>query len=230
MNDRRFLDMEVWATTLILLAITCGSILLIEHTAPGLVPGLTGQVPTTVNVTAQATDQFCNFYLLDGWNLVSFYCLSNYPNTTTAMAPINSSFYAVFAYDPEDGNNSWNVYNPSLPSWVVQDLEQMDRLHGYWIYMNQSATYIYNGTIVRQTIPLVKGWNLAGYPSQTADDAETSFGTINGSYTRVYIYNATTDSIQIFIPGDPANSTFNLTLPNYGYWINTTEDIDWTLP
>lgn len=223
-------SLEVWTATIVLLVITIGTLTWVTNTTPSLMDSITGLVPTTANITQQSQSEMCDFYLQQGWNLVSFHCLSNYPDTTVALAPIEGNYRSVFSYNPTTANDSWSVYNPSLPSYVVQDLATMDRVHGYWIYMGAGQQYTLTGAYVKRDIDLVPGWNLVGYPSKTSDTADNAFASIAGQLTKAYIYNATTDLLQPYYPGDPNASTFNATYPFIGIWINATATTTWVLP
>ncbi len=188
---------------------------------------ITGMVVNnqTVNTTLTVvnwTIANCSFLLYKGWNLVSFYCFASI-NRSEALQPIDGKYEAIFTYDNQ--HKEWKAYNPNLPSYVIQDLDIIDRKNGYWIYMNETSFFNKQGYKSAYTsIPLYVGWNLIGYPTNT---------TINASILNNLDQNITWMHQDIekkwyyYING--SNHTFNYLYPYQGYWIQSNSEQTWRI-
>jgi hypothetical protein len=172
-----------------------------------------------------ATSQTCNFTAKTGYNIVSVPCLS----TATPIADVinPSSVVAIYQYVPNDPD-SWRVYNPNLPSYVVSDLAYISRRPGYIALMRTPESRTINGIEpLYTTISLVPGWNLVGYPSHTTRNASDAFSLINASFTRAMTYDKPTEA---FVQYDnPSGGTLRNVTPGSGYWINATANAMWTV-
>ena len=76
------------------------------------------------------------------------------------------------------------------------------------------------------TIPLYSGWNLVGYPSQTARPVADALTSIDGLYTQVQTFDAadTSDPWKQYSVGAPAYANDLTTMEQErGYWIYVTE-------
>ncbi|CAB1078125.1 hypothetical protein D1AOALGA4SA_5890 [Olavius algarvensis Delta 1 endosymbiont] len=77
-------------------------------------------------------------------------------------------------------------------------------------------------------IPLYPGWNLISIPEQLADSGPDSvFSPVLDRVEMVVAVDncATSDSVQVFFPNDPANSTLTEISPARGYWIYVNDTI-----
>jgi len=182
---------------------------------------ITGRnVLTQVNVSLY-TVTTCTYTLPQGLSLWSIYCIGTQDNTTDIVAYI-PGMKSIFTYNPNGGTDKWQSYNPSLPSWTVQDLNRMTKKAGYYIYMNYEREFSYEGSAASETsISLYQGWNLIGYPSDDVRNVNATFGSIFGTYNLIETYNSTTAEWQAFDPMG-SNNTLNRTYPWQGYWINVT--------
>jgi hypothetical protein len=181
--------------------------------------------PTSVGIIF-APPHNCSFNINSGWNMVSFFCLSTATPRSDALQSIDGNYTKIFAYKSSDSLDPWKSYNPSLPSWAVQQLNYVDRMSGYWIYMNYNSYYQYSGYERASIIALNPGWNFIGYPSlnnQSVNDSLSGvyfnvlkhYDTDSGTY-EIYIVNAT-------------NNTLNYTETYKGYWINSTASQNWNV-
>jgi len=182
----------------------------------------------------------CSFDLYPGWNLVSFYCLGMYNARSTVLQSIDGKYDSIFEYQSNDLSDPWKSYSISLPNWTVQQLNYMDRISGYWIYIyntpdsnnvsndsNVSAyniTFSYAGVYSDSVISLYDGWNLVGYPNTKS--VNISAGLNGLSYSIVKYYNTTTDTWVMYL-----NNSVNNTLDKFetykGYWVNVNGDQQW---
>ena len=179
-------------------------------------------------VITQKIDVDCNMSLEQGWNLVSFPCISNAISPGIFLENL-SEYQDLRFYSAIDSNDPWKAYNPNLPSWVVQDLSEISRASGYWIYLSNESLFLVSNELATPTVlDVYEGWNLLGYPNQTVRFINDTFGHLIPNFDYVYMYNASDSS-------DPwkqwtwnssltSNQDFNYTSPNYGYWIYMIND------
>jgi hypothetical protein len=191
----------------------------------------------------------CSFELYPGWNMVSFYCLGLFASRSSVLQTVGGSYSSIFEYIPNDiHGDPWKSYNPYLPNWTVQQLMYMDRVSGYWIYMNSAANFSYSGVYSDSVIFLYDGWNLVGYPNTESRNITIM---LNGTeHSMVENYHKTTINVSIY--NNITNITYNFTqytgldvwlvyingsasnnLTNFstykGYWINVSGDQQWNV-
>ena len=218
-KNRRIEEILILGTVILLLSL---SLIALENTLPLSFQKITGQVVATVNVT-QPRVANCTFTLYSGLNLVSFFCIPNEISTSQVLGRISQNIEAVFEYE-EDSSDAWKIYNPNLPSFVIQDLKYMSRTKGYWIDMKDTTNYSFEGALrVPNFINLVPGWNLVGYPSNKTVLVNESFDSITGNFTEVRTYIPSLGSFISYVPG--VGGALNQTEPYFGYWINATVDV-----
>jgi hypothetical protein len=171
-----------------------------------------------------AESKNCSFHLKEGWNLVSFFCLSNSVSTRYALESLNGSYDKIFSYASTDSVDPWKSYNPSLPDWAVQQLEYVSRIPGYWIYINNETDYIYVGYEKYTFVPLYPGWNLVGYASLTNHTINDSLFDIQ--FTTIKTYDTFTGVYPIYIV-NATNNTLEYLETYKGYWINSSASQNW---
>jgi len=184
--------------------------------------GPTGEVVAVVNIAGFSFTN-CTKTLPIGYNLFSGYCLGTETDVHEALGNLTELEW-VMSYVKEDTNDPWESYNPSLPSWVVQDLNVLNRNKGYWFKMRANGTFWHSGIIKQEnTISMKTGWNLIGYPSILVQDTGTTFQGMNGKYSQVVGFNDTNQTYEYYFPGGD-NNTLNYTSPFQGYWVYATQD------
>jgi hypothetical protein len=143
------------------------------------------------------------------------------------LESIEDNYSAIFGYKP-NSIDSWESHNPSLPTWVVQDLDIIDNRKGYWLIMKNKSTFYKNGRVSNvNTVPLVTNWNLIGYPNDKTIDSNTALSEITGNYSIIMAYNASTGFWDSFGPlGD--GSLENISMDR-GYWIYMTSNDLWNM-
>ncbi len=198
-------------------------------------PSILGRVieMDTTAVIINVTSAQCNTTFEQGWNLISIPCVPKPAPMSEVFYSVNSDYISLHTYSGT-GQDPWKAYNPSLPSWVIQDLSNIDRKAGYWINMNQSAHFVlFNDTATPNIMNLNPGWNLVGYPTLTARNISEALTDLYPNYHIVYIYNATDTDWKEYAWNSSIsnNPDLNASHPYYGYWIYMdTEDIwiiDW---
>lgn len=175
-------------------------------------------IETRVNIV-DIKESECNFTLQQEWNLVSFYCLGMLNTRESVLSNLSGKYNSIFTYNNFDSNDPWKSYNPSIPNWTVQQLNYMDRISGYYIYMNTPSDFYFEGYMKYTIIPLNTGWNLIGYPRIIAQSPNDTFSDIN--YTIVKGYDAIQQQYLFYIPNHGGN-TMNETKTYNAYWINST--------
>jgi hypothetical protein len=73
-----------------------------------------------------------------GWNLFS-YPLRDPQPVEAALRSIESYYTTVYGYASEDVTDPWKVHDVDAPAYV-NDLEQLQYGHGYWISVTQPIT------------------------------------------------------------------------------------------
>jgi hypothetical protein len=175
-------------------------------------------IDTQVEVT-QVLPKNCTFTLYEGWNMVSFYCFGMFVNRSVGLESLNDSYSQIFTYQSIDSNDPWKNYNRDLPSWVVQQVNYMDRVSGYLIYMENETNFTYNGVYSNSIITLRQGWNMIGYPKNSSSDINI---TLNGtSYTAVRYYDGQNDVFYFYTTGSGSNNLTQFETFK-GYWINAS--------
>jgi outer membrane protein assembly factor BamB len=108
--------------------------------------------------------------LKEGWNFISLPFIQQEQDLIDVLAPIDTSYDAVQWYDPTDTSDHWK--NNKIGKSIGNDLLQLNEKMGFWIHITKSGDTIfeYNGTepSVDQSISLLPGWNMVGYPSNTS--------------------------------------------------------------
>lgn len=80
------------------------------------------------------------FQLCQGWNLVGFPAGQSRP-LPAALASIAGKYSHIFAYNPADSSDPWEIYDVSVPGWA-NDLPEMAPGRGFWIYALESAELV----------------------------------------------------------------------------------------
>jgi len=194
--------------------------------APPATDKITGWSTSKVYVLSTPPTN-CTTYLGTGLNFVSFFCELGYYPINETLKDINNNtieYYAIWSYNPNNPDDPWDISNPSLPNYTVQELSTIDRYHGYWIKMNSANTYFTTGYKFPDTsTPLRAGWNLIGYPSGVAKDINESLQTINTSFTELHSYNS--GSWLIF--NNETGGNISIMEPMKAYWINMSINDTW---
>ncbi|MFH1788211.1 MAG: lamin tail domain-containing protein [Candidatus Altiarchaeota archaeon] len=76
--------------------------------------------------------------LVSSWNLVG-YPSTTAANITTALSSINDNYTLVYLYNASDVNDTWKVYDPTVPGGLGNDLHMMVPGYGYWIKVNATT-------------------------------------------------------------------------------------------
>ena len=65
--------------------------------------------------------------------LVSTSCVPQNTSVDFVLASISGNYSSIHTYNASVELDYWKAYDPSMPSWVVQDLDSISEKKGYWI-------------------------------------------------------------------------------------------------
>ena len=214
---------EIIAVTLILLSIFT---FYIPHEKKAPLP--TGEVPVGVFVYS-AIPLDCNMTFEEGWNLVSFPCFSEPELMQTFETGLEKNISSFHWYNPVDDADHWKAYNPILPSWVIQDINQIYKENGYWVKSPSIVKFDYDGEKASVSrIDIKQGWNLIGYPTNNSRLINES---ISFMYSSVHMYNTsdTSDYWKVHYNPPVAQNDLEYFFVYYGYWVNSDENTSWII-
>lgn len=151
--------------------------------------------------------------LAQGWHLISFPLETTDPSVAGILSSLNASWQILSNFS----NNAWFQADATISStfWTLSQVSQTD---GYWLYLNSNATFSLTGILKSQTIALIKGWNMIGFPSMTAKSVESVLTSLAGKWQKLYGY-----SNDIWRQADASLPTSFWTLTEFepvrGYWL-----------
>ena len=191
-------------------------------------PPTTGEsISAHVQILGAVYEYNCTLSLEKGWNLISEPCIFSNNSIQDVLNAISGNYSSIHYYDAE--LDEWHAYNPSLPSWVVQELSEINPQLAYWINATAKTSAAMNGTVMTYQISrLKKGWNMIGISINGTKNASEAFYLSEGSILKIVAYNSTTNSYETYVPGNTNNSLAYITAGR-GYWVNVSSDADWRL-
>jgi parallel beta-helix repeat protein len=171
---------------------------------------------------------FENYTILKpGWNLISIPLIQTNQNLIKVLEMIDGYYDAVQWYNITDINDPWMHYKVGKP--FGNDLSRINESMGFWIHITQpgDTIFIYNGTqpTINQTISLIPGWNLVGYPSLTIYNRTDGLNNIDfgNDVDAIWTYNATTQKWKEITASD----NFEV---GRGYWMHSKVTKTWIVP
>jgi len=153
-----------------------------------------------------------------GWNLVSLPLTPDDNSTPVVLNSIATKYDAVMKYTPGTG-------------FEAVTTTVMDPGVGYFIYMNTSGTWSYDGdSYDSMNAPLSQGLNMAGWVN---DDVALpgALNSIAGDYNYVARWNATSQDYEVYEPDAPASfNDFGTIAKGEGYFIAANTGCTLTYP
>jgi parallel beta-helix repeat protein len=162
-----------------------------------------------------------------GWNLISLPGIQNTTNIQTVLHSITGDYDAVQVYENSNGHDPWKSFHISKPD-SLNDLEEIDHKDGIYIHItNQNgAALVLNNSrpSSNQSIPLYKGWNMVGYPSQSNKlRPDALYNLVFGiEVDAIWTFNPDSQQWEDVGPSDHFE-------PGRGYWIHSNIDITWEI-
>ncbi len=210
-----------------LLAITIISIAIITMISLTTMKSLSplGQVTSTRVTVYNALPANCSFTIPAGRNQLSFFCI---PNGIAINDVLENITYEVIRNYDASSTDKWKIYKPSLPSWVVQDLNDLKRTEAYFLETTSSQIFLYEGSKrVPNNIQLVQGWNFVGYPTNNTQNITVALSSIAGNYEEVRSYNNTDGTYYSHTPPNSGNLYY--AEPYRAYWIYMNTSDTWVV-
>jgi hypothetical protein len=163
-------------------------------------------------------------YLTAGWNFISIPTLQPDESIEVVLQDIANKYDIVQYYDASSPDDHWKVYEVNKPQYL-NDMRTIDNKMGFWIHMTQDAVYNITGDwpTTETVIPLYKGWNMVGYPSQTAQTVQNAFSQLPAGYV-VQCYDATANyKLRTMLDTEYLQC-------GKAYWVYVPSDCTWTVP
>jgi parallel beta-helix repeat protein len=163
-----------------------------------------------------------NFYLDQGWNLISIPLVQADESIDQVLSTIDGEWDFMRIYDPLSPE-PWKSNCTYWPS-ALNGFDTIDHTQGVWVHVTSpSATLTVSGNIpVSTDIPLYVGWNLVGYPSFRPE--QISVALAGTGYDRPVEGFDVTDPYHLKQLPD----TY-LMQPGEAYWIHVPADAIWTV-
>ncbi len=154
-----------------------------------------------------------NTPLLAGWNMISFNAQPANMNLLNILQPLVSSGNLVKVID-EAG-----LIIQNFPWGWVNNIGNMAVTEGYYIKVAAACTLNVSGApiLAPTAIPLITGWNIMGYPGQTAQNALTALQPLINAGILLKVIDEAGNIIQYF-PWGWVNNIGNFK-PGEGYYI-----------
>jgi hypothetical protein len=193
-------------------------------------PRITGNALVSTRLVITSTSESnCNITFEEGWNLISFPCMTQIYGLEdffdySELNTTNRFFSVIKVFNNTDANDPWKAYNPDLPNWTVQDTINISKTQGYWFYVVNASVFLRNDTIESPSyVDLYEGWNLIGYPSAIIKTMNETYGNLIPEFDFVETFNATDsiDSWKQWTWNSSLTSNQDLNYSNrfLGYWI-----------
>ncbi|NJL32665.1 MAG: hypothetical protein HC893_00925 [Chloroflexaceae bacterium] len=140
----------------------------------------------------------------------------------TVLASIEGKYSIVRSFATSTG--TWLKYAPDGPSFG-NTLTHIGPTDGLWLCSNQAGTLTLSGNYpAHSDIMLAPGWNLVGFPVNSARSLENVLQPIEGQYNLVRTYDHITDNWMLYsMTGPSFGNTISHIQPGVAYWIYITE-------
>jgi|FLOH01.1.fsa_nt_gi hypothetical protein len=231
---------ELFVISMVFVFIATAALFVVKSNFSNDFDALTGRTITSVFIQP-GLPAYCNSTFYEGWNLVSFFCITTYEPIDSVLND-STGQEIIFTYRVDAPDDPWKIYNPSLPAWVKQDLTYMSRVDAYWIYFNMSKvrenlslnytptniSYYKNGSKRNPSyVSIYDGWNLIGYPSNVPKNISFAFLDLNNDYSEIRTYN-NTENVWYYYYNDSVN-TFDTFTKDKGYWVRANNSNIWVV-
>ena len=155
-----------------------------------------------------------------GWNMIGVPLdLSNY-TLPEPLSSIEGKYTDIAYYNATSGE-----YQSYTVGWeAFATLKELEPGAGYWINMTESSILTFEGNkFVELSRDLESEWNMFSVPYGIENETLPSVvESIEGDYTDIAYYNATSGEYQSYTVGWEAFATLKELEPGAGYWINMT--------
>jgi len=193
----------------------------------------------SATVTVNSASEGSNLSQSIGWNLISLSKNPSNKSVSSVLSDIIGDVNMVWGYNESapDGNEyQWLRYNPIAFDPSSNTLQQFDIYSGYWLRMDGNATLTVTGEDFGDvSVPLTTGWTLAGFPSGSIAQVNTSIASFDDDVDIIWTYNSSAanelDKWMRYDPQaiDPDSNQFSQFIPGWGYWFNMISDVTWNM-
>ena len=165
--------------------------------------------------------------LTQEWNLISLPLMQIEQNLTRVLGTIDGCYDAVQWYDTQDFNDPWKHRKVGKPEG--NDLFNLKETMGFWVHITEpgDTIFLYNGSqpTSNQTIQLLKGWNMVGYPSLTSRNRTAALNNLEFGIEvdAIWSHNAAVQKWE-------ETGEFDSFFLGKGYWIHATQNCLWEVP
>jgi parallel beta-helix repeat protein len=165
--------------------------------------------------------------LCEGWNLISFPTIQSTSDIPILFDSISGDYGAVQWYDAGDPADPWKHH--VIGKEFGNDLQDVHDTMGMWVHVTKpgGTLLLFNGFQPASTpmIPLIKGWNLVGYPFMENHTRALGLNNLQ--------FGSDVDAIQWF---DSSTKIWHFLeegenfVIGRGYWMHATTDCVWEVP
>ena len=156
--------------------------------------------------------------LSQGWNIISWNVVPLYKSLDSLLEPLTSEGSLNKVIDEQ------GYIMQELPWGWVNSIGNMANAEGYQIKVAEPCTLSTTGFIVAlpMDIPFISGWNLMGWPAQSAEDAQTAFTSLINTNHLVKVIDQSGNILQQ-MPWGWVNNIGSLS-PGQGYQVKVSSN------
>ena len=154
----------------------------------------------------------------EGWNLTSWYVIPENENMQELLSPLINNSQLIKSI-----NQNGDILQQMPWGWV-NSIGNMANTEGYQIKVAEPCTLSTTGFIVAlpMDIPFISGWNLMGWPAQSAEDAQTAFTSLINTNHLVKVIDQSGNILQQ-LPWGWVNNIGSLS-PGQGYQVKVSSN------
>jgi len=164
--------------------------------------------------------------LVSGWNLVSIPGVPVARDASVLFAALSGNLVRVYAFDAS--TQEWLRYDPNQP--FGNTLGEIEAWQALWINVTNSTTWsVPCADTSAIGVPLQPGWNLVGYPFQTAQSIAAATTSLGSSLDVVFSYDVGAEQVwRVYSPAVPEGlNSLTVLTPGSGYWLRANAGADW---
>ncbi|MBN2699160.1 MAG: T9SS type A sorting domain-containing protein [Bacteroidales bacterium] len=158
--------------------------------------------------------------LMEGWNIASFYVIPDNVDMHALVQPLIDDG-ALLKVQDETGAAIENV---EPIGWIFH-IGDMSNTEGYKIKVNWNSSLVTTGFVVDLPfdISLQEGWNIIGFPSEAAMDAQTIFSDMIGSGVLQKVQDEKGNAMEYVVPIGWINN-IGMLFPGEGYKVKVNQN------
>ena len=181
---------------------------------------VSGRVMTKTTVSTPSVQY--DIPLVEGWNMFGVPLNVSDWTLPAVLTSIDGKYTYISYYNAT--SEEMEYYDPLDPAGST--LKALEQGAGYLISMSEDAIASFEGRkLMGLERSLKADWNMFSIPYGVVDETLPAVLTsIDGKYTYISYYNATSEEMEYYDPLDPVGSTLKALEPGAGYLISMTED------